>query len=90
MKINSAKDLGLLVRDRRKAKGWTQAELAKQAGVKPLWISQFERGKSTVQVGLVFQTLKALGIPLWTGSSQSTQPPHKNTRINLDDILSSQ
>jgi HTH-type transcriptional regulator/antitoxin HipB len=90
MKINSAKDLGLLIRDHRKAKGWTQAKLAKQAGVKALWISQFERGKATVQVGLVFQTLKALNISLWTGNPSSTQPINKNTLINLDDILSSQ
>lgn len=90
MKINSAKDLGLLVRDHRKAKGWTQADLAKRAGVKPLWISQFERGKSTVQVGLVFQTLKALDISLWAGDQPSANTHNKGTLINLDDILSNQ
>ena len=88
MKINSAKDLGLLVRDHRKAQGLTQAELAKQAGVKPLWISQFERGKSTVQIALVFQTLKALDISLWTGKEPSSKGSNKNKLINLDDILS--
>ena len=88
MRISSAKDLGLLVRDRRKAIGWTQAELAGRAGVKPLWISQFERGKTTVQLGLVFQTLKAWDIALWTGEAPSNQPMRGNSPINLDDILS--
>lgn len=87
MKINSAKDLGLLVRDQRKAKGWTQAKLASKAGVKPLWVSQFERGKPTAQVGLVFQTLKALSIQLWNESPDPLSDPDENG-VNLDDLLS--
>ncbi|MDA1069362.1 MAG: helix-turn-helix domain-containing protein [Verrucomicrobia bacterium] len=89
MKVNSPKDLGLLVRDCRKSKGWTQAELAKRSGVKPLWISQFERGKSTAQVKLVFSALKALGIDLWTRDPSSKSSYPKISLINLDDIISS-
>ena len=64
MKIYSVNDLSSLVKSRRKAMGYTQAVLAKKIGVKPLWLSQFENGKATVQLGLVLRTLKALDIPL--------------------------
>lgn len=89
MKISSSKELGLLVRDRRKSKGWTQAELAQRAGVKPLWISQFERGKPTAQVNLVLNTLKALSVDLWTSTPPSKASSHEKKRIDLDELLSS-
>ncbi len=87
MRIHSSKDLGALVRDRRKSSGWTQAELAERANVKPLWISQFERGKSTAQVGLVLRTFKALGIELWTQNPSPQSPTENFDVIDLDALL---
>lgn len=67
MIINSAKELGTLVRSERRRRGWSQRELAEQVGVSPLWISNFERGKSTAHIGLVLRTLKALDVKLRVG-----------------------
>ena len=62
--IRTARDIGALIREERLRAGWDQATLAKQAGVSRLWINQVERGKSGASVGLVLNTLSALGIEL--------------------------
>lgn len=67
MNVQAPQDLGILIREERKKQGWTQAELADRVGVKPLWISAFERGKTTAQIGLVFRTIKALGLNISVG-----------------------
>jgi len=64
MNIFSINDLASLAKARRKELGLTQADLASKIGVKPLWISQFENGKATVQVGLVLRALKVLNLPI--------------------------
>lgn len=85
MLIRSAKDLGLLVRDRRKQLKLTQDELARRLGVGRLWVLQLERGKPTAQLGLVLAALNDLGIPL------QIAPPEAKTRrdqtIDLDRII---
>lgn len=70
MNVQSPQELGVLVREERKKRGWTQAVLARRVGVQPLWISEFERGKTTAQIGLVFRTLKALEISISVGESK--------------------
>jgi HTH-type transcriptional regulator / antitoxin HipB len=85
MRISSIQDLASLVRSRRKAAGLTQADLATRIGVKALWVSQFERGKSTAQVGLVLRALKVLDIDLWTGNP--TPSTGRSSKINLDRII---
>ncbi len=67
MKIYSINDLASLVKSRRKGMGLTQVALAKKIGVKPLWISQFENGKATVQLGLVLRTLKVMDLSITIG-----------------------
>ena len=39
----------------------TQAQLAKKVGVSRVWLSEFENGKETVEIGLALQTLFAVG-----------------------------
>ncbi|WP_426519209.1 helix-turn-helix domain-containing protein [Diaminobutyricibacter sp. McL0618] len=57
-------ELGALIRDRREARGWTQEELAERAGVSRRWVNEFESGKGTAQVRLVFDALNALDVEL--------------------------
>jgi len=64
VRIKTVRDLGRLVRDQRKAKGWSQTELALKAGVSRLWIGNLEGGKETSEIVLVFRTLRALDIVL--------------------------
>jgi HTH-type transcriptional regulator/antitoxin HipB len=86
MRIHSAKDLGALVRTHRKKRGWTQKQLASEVGVQALWISQFERGKTTAQIGLVFRTLRALDLSLFTGDPLAVGGDRESV-IDLDAIV---
>lgn len=56
--------LGQAIRHLRVEKGLTQKNLAKRAGVSTQWLSDAENGKPTVEVGLVFRVLRALGCSL--------------------------
>jgi HTH-type transcriptional regulator / antitoxin HipB len=64
MRIASARDLGLVVRQARQDRGQTQAELAAAAGVSRRWLSDLEAGKATAEFGLILRTLDALEIGL--------------------------
>jgi HTH-type transcriptional regulator/antitoxin HipB len=83
MNIISVKDLASLIKQERKARAWTQAQLAERSGVSRDWIITLEQAKPSVELALVLRTLKALNLPLAINQpSQLTQ-----AGINLDDIL---
>lgn len=70
--------LGALVRARRKAAGLTQAQAAGLAGVGNRFFSELERGKATLELGLVLQVLDRLGLELTVaprGSMRRGPPP---------------
>jgi DNA-binding XRE family transcriptional regulator len=50
--------------ERRRHLGWSQSHLAKKAGVGRDWVVQFEKGKVTVEWGLVVRALRELGLSL--------------------------
>lgn len=62
--VRTPADIGALIRDRRKARGLDQAELAANVGVSRLWINQVEGGKPGANLGLILRTLAALDITL--------------------------
>ena len=64
MRIKTVGTIGELVRDQRKQRGWSQTQLAQKAAVSRLWIGHLEKGKETVELGLVMKTLRALEINL--------------------------
>ncbi len=53
--------IGTFVRQRRKANGLTQQQLAELAGVARRFVSELERGKETVRLGAVNQVLAVFG-----------------------------
>ncbi|MHB8637930.1 MAG: type II toxin-antitoxin system Y4mF family antitoxin [Fimbriimonadaceae bacterium] len=59
-----SRSLGVAVRDRRKALGLTQAELAGLAGCGPLFVIELERGKPTIRVDKLIAVLVVLGLQL--------------------------
>lgn len=83
MNIISVKDLASLIKQERKARAWTQAELAERSGVSRDWIIALEQAKPSVELALVLRTLKALNLPL--AINKPNQPTVEE--INLDDIL---
>jgi HTH-type transcriptional regulator/antitoxin HipB len=53
--IRTLADVGALIRDRRRAPGLDQAELAARIGVGRRWVNQVECGKPGSGKGLVWQ-----------------------------------
>ena len=64
MQIRTSNDIGGLIRARRRALGLDQRALAARVGVSRLWIGEIEHGKPGASLGLVLQTLAALGVTL--------------------------
>jgi HTH-type transcriptional regulator / antitoxin HipB len=76
-KVRSVKELGALVRQRRKDAGVLQADAAAFAGVGARFLSELERGKETAEIGKVLQVLDRLGLELLVvprGSGESATP----------------
>jgi y4mF family transcriptional regulator len=84
MRIGSARDLGLFVRQSRRDLGKTQTELATEARVSRRWLAALEGGKATAEFGLVLRTLHALGLVL-EASPRKLGP----NDIDLDALIDS-
>jgi HTH-type transcriptional regulator / antitoxin HipB len=82
VRIDSPRDLGFYVRERRRELGKTQTALAAEAGVSRRWLSDLEGGKPTAEIGLVLRALHALRLDL---VAEPIEPP--SGTFDLEDIL---
>ncbi len=64
VQVETPKEVGDLVRQRRKEAGLTLKEAAGMAGVGVRFLSELERGKPTLQLGLAIQVLHLFGLEL--------------------------
>ena len=64
VKVDSAVQIGQLVRQRRKEAGMTLKDAAALAGVGVRFLSELERGKPTLQLGLAISVLQLFGLEL--------------------------
>jgi HTH-type transcriptional regulator / antitoxin HipB len=88
VEIRTPRALGTLVRGHRRSLKMTQASLAQAAGVSRAWITEFEAGKSTVELGRVLAVLDALGIVLEARTATSTEAPRTTDGLqDLDSLL---
>ena len=62
--VNSARSLGRIIRDRRKALGLTQAAAGNLVGVHQTTLSDVERGKSKVKIDTLMKIIAALQLEL--------------------------
>ena len=60
--VGTVTEIGMRLRERRKELGMSQAILADRVGTTRQWIGYLERGKRTSEVGMVLDTLRALGL----------------------------
>lgn len=67
-------DLGAAVRAARRARGWTQASLARQAGTSRQWVSGFEQGRERAELGMAMRLLAAVGLSLSTAPTPPVTP----------------
>ena len=64
-RVRSAAEVGVAAREARRETSLDQATAAGLAGVGPRFLSELERGKENVRLGLVLQVLDRLGLELW-------------------------
>jgi HTH-type transcriptional regulator / antitoxin HipB len=82
MRVATIRDLAGAVEGRRKALGFSQAELARRAGVSRKWIYEFEGGNPNAALGHVLRVVDALDAAL-TFSDRRAVP----AVVDLDRVL---
>ncbi len=87
--VNSIRDLAGAARGRRLDLGLSQTDLAARARVSRQWISEFESGKPTAELGLVLRLVDALGLrlSLKEGDRGAGDQPARDPTVDLDALL---
>ena len=76
--INSAAQLGSVIRQRRKVSGIRQADAAALLGVGTRFLSELERGKETAELGKVLQVLARMGLEVYIVPRGSIPPRRRD------------
>ncbi|OUS02656.1 hypothetical protein A9Q81_08405 [Gammaproteobacteria bacterium 42_54_T18] len=87
LKIKSVQQLGQLSRAVRKSQGLDQTTAAIFSGSAKNFVSQFENGKSSVEIGRVFDLLENLGVELSVNVSVPIDPENKEKLLKSLDKL---
>jgi HTH-type transcriptional regulator / antitoxin HipB len=87
MAVRSIRDIAVAARGRRQELALSQAELARRAGVSRKWISEFEAGKPTAELGLVLRVLDELGFRLDLHGESSPTKSRDRDSVDLDTLL---
>lgn len=84
MQRRTPRDVGGLIRSRRRALGPDQRTLAERVGGSRRWIGEAEHGKPGAGLGLVLRTLAELGVTLSVpdGGPRVGAPPIVGPAIN--------
>lgn len=77
-RTQTASDLGCLARAHRKTKHLTLSTLSGLSNLSIRFLSEFERGKPTAEIGKVLKALKILGLEV------VVRPVKSGTNTNLD------
>jgi HTH-type transcriptional regulator/antitoxin HipB len=87
MQAKSVRELGAVLREARVARGQTQRALADEINVTQSAISKVEKGYPGASIGLIFQMLRALDLPLTLGGAGAPSAPAPNDEsVDLDAI----
>ena len=89
MRLRTALDLGLTIRDHRRHRGLSQQVLAERIGVSRQWVVEVEGGKERAEVGLVMRALAALDAELSVSLPGVLSHPlaARLPKIDLDAII---
>lgn len=87
MLIRTVRDLGAVIRDRRRRLGLGQQALADRIGVSRQWVVEMEKGKPRAEVGLVLRALDALGVTLIPGDGTPGQDESGGDATDIDAIV---
>ncbi|WBQ05698.1 helix-turn-helix domain-containing protein [Kribbella sp. CA-293567] len=87
MEIRTPHALGAAARGRRRQLHLTQAAVAEAAGVSRAWLTAFEAGKPTVEVGRVLAVVAALGIAVDLRVEEPSAASSGREPTDLDSLL---
>lgn len=79
--ITTVAELGLLLRATRKSQGARLDDVAGSAGVGPVFLGAVERGKESVQMGLVLRLLQEVGLKLQVDVPQSAIKAYEELKV---------
>lgn len=65
VRVTTAAELGNALRNHRKKQAIRQQDLADYALLSPKFLSQFENGKETAELGKVLKALELAGLNVW-------------------------
>jgi len=77
-RIRTATDLGRLVRAHRKDKGLTLETVSGLGNLSTRFLSEFERGKETAEIGKILKALRTLGLDVIV-------QPRAGTKTRIDE-----
>jgi y4mF family transcriptional regulator len=82
--IRTPRDLGAVIRERRRELRWDQQTLANKIGTSRQWVIEIEKGKARAEVGLVLRALDALGVSLSLSGGTATSEKAGGTASEID------
>ncbi len=85
--IESVEEIGTLVRLTRKAQGLRQDDLGAMAGCSHKYVVDVEKGKTTVQAGLLLMLLEELGIEVTVDLPSDVSDILKNKLLSQDPSI---
>ena len=74
MRLQTRRDFGLLIRDRRRKKGWTQEQLATSLGKTRRWMMQVELGQTNPDISSVLRAFNLLDLALFSEPLSASEP----------------
>jgi HTH-type transcriptional regulator/antitoxin HipB len=87
MLLRTPKDIGALVRQRRRELRIAQQTLAERVGASRQWIIDCEKGKPRAELGLVLRTLTVLGVRLSAAVESASQLKSAQDVPDIDAIV---
>ena len=90
MPLRNPEQFGVIIRQRRKTKGISQAALAELLGVERKWVIRLEAGNPRAEFGLALKALAALGIEASVRAPDAAAPEAGRGRApasRLDEVF---
>ncbi|MCB9578322.1 MAG: helix-turn-helix transcriptional regulator [Polyangiaceae bacterium] len=80
--LRNSRDIGALIRDRRRAQGLSQQALANAIGSSRWWVNEVEQGKPRAELGLVLKALARLGVALVASENEPANASDLGSIVN--------
>ena len=84
--IRTTEELGRLVRAHRKSRRLTLDTVSGLGNLSTLFLSEFERGKETAEIGKVLKALRTLGLEIIIQPRGSTAPSSLSPTKARDEV----